>query len=248
MSFIDLFSENPGLYASARPRYPDALLEFVAAMSPDRETAWDCGTGSGQAAVALARHFRTVWATDPSKAQLDHALACPGVIYSIQPAEKVSFPDSSVAALTVAQALHWFDHARFFAEARRVLKPGGFFCAWGYSWSHADPSIDEVVRETVLEPIRRYWPSQNSLLWDGYRTVDLPFRAVPTPALEILQEWTFLEYVAYLHTWSATRRAIQELGPGFFDDACDRIKRAWGNPEQSREIRMPLSILAGISS
>lgn len=47
MSFKDHFSARASDYARYRPRYPEALFEFLAALAPARETAWDCGTGSG---------------------------------------------------------------------------------------------------------------------------------------------------------------------------------------------------------
>ncbi len=247
MSFIDLFSDSADLYASARPRYPDALINFIARSSPSLDVAWDCGTGNGQAAVDLAQHFKTVWATDPSQAQIDHAIACSGVTYSVQPAEQVTFADQSVDAITVAQALHWFDLDRFFPEARRVLKPGGFFCAWGYSWSHVEPAIDAVMQATILEPIHTYWAAQNASLWDEYRNVQLPFKAVDVPAFSIRMDWTLLQYMAYVHTWSATRRAIQAEGPRFFEAACNQMEQAWGGPERVREVRMPLTVIAGVA-
>lgn len=247
MSFIDLFSDGADRYASARPRYPDALIEFIARSSPSHDTAWDCGTGNGQAAVDLARHFKAVWATDPSQAQIEHAIACSGVIYSVQPAEQVTFADDSVDAIAVAQALHWFELGRFFREARRVLKPGGFFCAWGYSWSVVEPAIDAVMRATMLEPIHTYWADQNASLWNGYRDVQMPFNVVDTPSFSIRMEWTLLEYMAYVHTWSATRRAIQAEGPGFFETACKQMEQAWGGLERVREVSMPLAVIAGVA-
>jgi SAM-dependent methyltransferase len=248
VSFIDLFSDSADLYASARPRYPDTLIDFIARSSPSLDVAWDCGTGNGQAAVDLARHFKAVWATDPSQAQIDHAIPCSGVTYSAQPAERVSFADNSVDAITIAQALHWFDLGRFFPEARRVLKTGGFFCAWGYSWSHVEPAIDAVMQATVLEPIHTYWAAQNALLWDGYRNVQLPFKAVDVPSFSIRMDWTLLQYMAYVHTWSATRRAIQAEGPGFFEAACKQMESVWGGSERVREVRMPLAVIAGVSA
>jgi len=57
MSVIDLFSDKSDLYATARPQYPSSLYEFLASCVNPRERVWDCGTGSGQAAITLANIF-----------------------------------------------------------------------------------------------------------------------------------------------------------------------------------------------
>ena len=46
-TFRDLFSGHAGEYARYRPTYPDSLFAWLAAQSPGRNVAWDCGTGSG---------------------------------------------------------------------------------------------------------------------------------------------------------------------------------------------------------
>src|SRR5690606_3306632 len=109
--------------AQARPGYPEALFEWLASQCEDRSLAWDCATGSGQAAIALARHFRQVIATDASAEQIANAGTAERVEYRVASAERSGLADESVDLVTVAQALHWFDIAAFHAEVKRVLKP-----------------------------------------------------------------------------------------------------------------------------
>ncbi|MGV8812401.1 class I SAM-dependent methyltransferase, partial [Pseudomonas aeruginosa] len=45
-----LFDQGSAAYASARPRYPDALYRHLAGLCGQRRRAWDCATGTGQAA------------------------------------------------------------------------------------------------------------------------------------------------------------------------------------------------------
>ena len=71
--FKDHFSALARDYASYRPRYPATLFADLARAAPGRERAWDCATGSGQAAGGLAAHFREVVATDASAAQIAEA-------------------------------------------------------------------------------------------------------------------------------------------------------------------------------
>src|SRR4051812_43723565 len=93
MSFQDLFSERAARYAQARPDYPAALIGFVASLAGKRELAWDCGTGNGQAAVALAEHFAHVIATDASDRQLAAARPHERVEYRVARAEASGLPD-----------------------------------------------------------------------------------------------------------------------------------------------------------
>src|SRR2546423_4291925 len=93
VTFQDHFSAVSAAYAAFRPRYPDALFEFVAREAPDRDTAWDAGTGSGQAALGLAHYFAHVMATDASEAQIQHATAHERVSYRIAPAEASGLED-----------------------------------------------------------------------------------------------------------------------------------------------------------
>src|SRR5436309_12421226 len=124
-SFADHFSGVAGAYAEHRPRYPDRLFAWLAEQVPERRLAWDCATGSGQAAVGLAEHFDRVIATDASEAQIAAAAPHPRVEYRVAPAESSGLAPESADLVTVGQALHWFDRPLFYAEARRVLRPGG---------------------------------------------------------------------------------------------------------------------------
>src|SRR5260370_10918072 len=118
--FRDQFAQAAPAYATFRPRYPAALFGALAAHAPARHLAWDCATGSGQAAIGLAEHFEQVVATDASDAQLAAALPHPRVRYQRATAEASGLSPGSVALVTVAQALHWLHRPAVYAEARRA--------------------------------------------------------------------------------------------------------------------------------
>lgn len=247
MTFLDLFSAQSAQYAAARPPYPPALFDYIASISPAVERAWDCGAGNGQAAVWLAQRFQTVYATDPSRAQVENAMRHPAVHYSVQVAEAAAFPAACFDAVCVAQALHWFDLPVFFDEARRVMKPGAVFAAWGYSGYSITPEFDREFQRLVLDVIAGDWAPQIQILWHGYQDIELPFERLQPPEFEILVTWTLEQLLAYVQTWSAVRRCMDRIGPGFMQQAAIELATAWGTPGSAREIHKPLRLLAGIN-
>ncbi|HEX6397189.1 MAG TPA: class I SAM-dependent methyltransferase, partial [Steroidobacteraceae bacterium] len=132
MSNAGLFTTVAREYANFRPGYPPKLFAWLARVAPARDAVWDCGCGSGQASVALAEYFERVHATDVAPQQIAAAKPHPHVTYAVAPAERSGLPAASVDLVTVAQALHWFDFDRFYAEVRRVCRPGGLLAVWAY--------------------------------------------------------------------------------------------------------------------
>lgn len=75
--FKDHFSTVAEAYAQARPEYPDALFDVLAAQVPATAHVWEPGCGSGQATRGLASRFAHVHATDPSAQQIARHWAAP---------------------------------------------------------------------------------------------------------------------------------------------------------------------------
>lgn len=239
-----LFDDKSEIYARARPRYPSALYEWLQESCAAHRAAWDAGCGNGQAAVDLAGCFESVQATDISAAQIANAPSCAGVTFSVQPAEATDFEEAAFDAVCVAQALHWFDYDRFWPEARRVLKPGGIFAAWGYNWPHVDPRIDGILDTEFLPAIRPYWAPRNKLLWDGYKDVPFPLDPLDVPDIALTMDWSAEQFLAYLHSWSATRRCMEATGSEFFETTCRAVADAWGDGIE-RPVAMDFVFIAG---
>lgn len=198
-------------YAAHRPSYPAALIEWVAAQAPTHNSAWDCATGNGQAAKALANHFGTVYATDISAGQVAAAINVPNVHFSVAPAEASGLADNSVDLVTVAQALHWFDFDIFWDEVRRVAKPGAFFCAWGYDWLRCPAEMNSAFMEPFKAILEPYWAPENAILWNGFPrdVIRFPFKEVAAPEFTIKLAFTTRQLLDYLETWSAYKLARQ---------------------------------------
>jgi ubiquinone/menaquinone biosynthesis C-methylase UbiE len=243
-SFKDHFSARSADYARYRPGYPPALFDWLAAVAPARGLAWDVGTGSGQAALGLAAHFERVVASDAAEAQLRHAAAHPRITYKMMPAERSDLPDATVDLVSVAQALHWFDFERFYAEVRRVLKPGGVIAAWTYGLQRVDPEVDAVVRHYYREVVGPYWPPERRHVERQYRDVPFPFEEIASPVLTMQVQWSFGEVLGYLGTWSAARRYAELRGADPREEVRAALARAWGGAAL-RTVTWPLHLRVG---
>lgn len=244
-TFEDHFSAVSASYALFRPTYPESLYAWLAGLCDRHDAAWDCGTGTGQAALALTRHFDRVCATDPSAEQISHAVAHPRVAYSVAPAEASGLPDASVDLVTVAVALHWFDLPRFYDEVRRVARPGAVVAAWCYTRAYVTPEIDAVVEGYYTGVVGPYWPMERRHVENGYANLPFPFAPVTPPALSIEVQWDLHHLVGYLHTWSASVRAGKAMGRDPLADTLPSLQAAWGSPGQVRTVRWPLGMRVG---
>ncbi|HEY5035607.1 MAG TPA: class I SAM-dependent methyltransferase [Chthoniobacterales bacterium] len=245
MSFKNHFSRQAADYAKFRPRYPRALFQFLAAQSPNNECAVDVATGNGQAAVALAEFFRRVIALDASGEQIASAQPNERVSYRVAPAEATELPSQSCAALTVAQALHWFDLERFFREARRVLQPAGILAAWTYNELRISPEIDEIVRRFHDQIVGPFWPPERRMVGRGYLALPFPFEEIEAPPFEIAVSWSLGHLLGYLRTWSATQRFIQANERDPVSEIQDELAARWGDAKTERLARWPLTARVG---
>lgn len=240
MSARDLFGDRADAYARHRPSYPDALFDHLAALVPSRAAAWDCGTGSGQSARGLARRFERVIATDISLRQLAHARREPRVHLVAAAAECQPIRAASVDLVTVSAALHWFDRARFFAEVRRVARPGAVLAAWSYFRSRITSDVDAVMNRFADDTMAPWWPAEFEANRQLYRDLDVPFERLPWPALEAQARMRFEDLLDYLRTWSASQAWARERGGDPVEVVRGELLRAWGDPDREREVRWPL--------
>lgn len=245
MSFADHFSRISAAYAAFRPRYPDTLFEFLAREAPARDAAWDAGTGSGQAAVGLVRHFRHVTGTDASAAQIEHATPDSNISYRVAPAEASGLENRSVDLVTAAQALHWFDQARFWAEARRVLRPRGVIAIWTYVHVEIAPRIDTIVRRFYSGVVGPYWPPERRITEERYQTIEFPFAEFAAPNFVIEQPVTLDDIAGYIRTWSATRAFVERHRQDPVDGLVGELAAVWGDQQQSRLARWPIAMRVG---
>jgi len=244
--FHDHFSRVAARYADFRPRYPAALFDHLATLVARESTVWDCAAGNGQATFDLAAHFDRVIGTDASREQIAAATSDPRIEYRVAPAEQSGLPERSVALVTVAQALHWFDFDRFYAEAKRVLTMNGVIAVWAYGINTVEGNaVNRIIQEFYAKTVGPYWPPERRFVEEGYRTIPFPFVEITTPAFRMEARWTLHQLLGYFSTWSATNRYIKTTGRNPLESLATDLMRVWGDTGVSRSVLWPLSIRVG---
>lgn len=244
-NFKDHFSSVASRYAEFRPQYPPELFQWLASLPSRNDCAWDCATGNGQAATHLAGFFREVIATDASAGQIINSRPHGRIRYQVAPAENSNLPEASVDLVTVAQAAHWFDLPRFYAEARRVLRPGAPLAIWCYgTFKFGDAAIDQLMDNFYHNIVGPYWPPERRFIEEDYRTISFPLQEISAPQFNMQAEFTIERLTGYLRTWSATQRFEKEKGFDPVTEIEPTLASFW--PAQSTQSTFwPIHIRAG---
>jgi SAM-dependent methyltransferase len=245
MSFKDHFSTKSGDYAAYRPTYPHALVDYLAGLCPQTDLALDVGCGTGQLSVLLADRFERVIATDASAPQIEKAQAHDRVEYHVAKAEQSGLAAASADLITAGQAAHWFNLDAFYAEVRRVGKPGAVLALITYGVIEADPDIDPLVRHFYKDVVGPYWPPERRHVEEGYRSFAFPFEEWTAPPLAIEVPWRASDLLGYVDTWSAVRGLEAAQGRQPVEEFGRELQALWGEPERRRPIRFPLSLRVG---
>lgn len=240
MTYTDHFSENSSDYLQYRPNYPQALFDFLASLLESHDIAWDCGTGNGQAALALSEIFKKVIATDLNQAQLNVAPKRNNIIYYQSAAEKTDIAAKSIDLITVATALHWFNLPLFYQEVQRVSKPQGMISAWCYSLGTVTPKIDKLIKELYFE---LPWPPERRYLDEKYQTIYFPFEKIATPQFYIQKALSFEQFIGYLNTWSAVKEQQQRTQQNPINLMYERFSAAWGDLDLKQMMTWPIHLL-----
>ena len=243
--FKNHFSARAADYTRYRPGYPPELFAWLAGLTDRHDLAWDCGCGSGQAALELVHHFNRVIATDPSRQQIDNALPHEKIRYAVAPAEDSGLERASIDLIVVAQALHWFDFDRFYAEVARVTRPGGVIAAISYGEVRVAGAPDPVVSHFYHDLIGPYWPPERRYVDEGYATIPFPFPEIIAPPFAMKAEWNLEHLLGYFGTWSAVKEYEKKNGSDPLKLIEEELAAAWGDPAAARIINWPLSLRVG---
>jgi SAM-dependent methyltransferase len=145
------FGSDAERYDRARPRYPDAMVEAIAAASPGPNVV-DVGCGTGIAARQFQAAGCRVLGVDPDARMADVARRF-GVETEVAKFEAWDSGGRAFDAIIAGQAWHWVDPVAGAVKAARVLRPGGRLAVF---WNSFRPPAD--VGEALAMVHRRVLP------------------------------------------------------------------------------------------
>ncbi|MEV8016531.1 class I SAM-dependent methyltransferase [Streptomyces sp. NPDC086554] len=161
------FGSDAERYERARPRYPQALVDRIAAAGPE---VLDVGCGTGIAARQFQAAGCRVLGVEPDPRMAELARQ-----FGVE-AEVATFEDWDPAgrefdAVVAGQAWHWIDPVAGAAVAARVLRPGGRLAAFWHVFQ-----LPAELAQAQATVFRRVMP-------------DSPFNvdALPKRALDVYQ-------------------------------------------------------------
>jgi SAM-dependent methyltransferase len=120
-------------YVKGRPFFHPLVIgrvkEFLSPPAP-LPLGLDVCCGTGLSSVALKELAAEVVGVDASPEMLAFAPSDSGILFCLADAENLPFAEGAFDIVTVSQAIHWLDKRRFMAEARRVLRAGGWLVVY----------------------------------------------------------------------------------------------------------------------
>lgn len=208
-------------YERGRPGYPRAAVERLAGELDLRpgQIALDLAAGTGKLTRALAATGAELVAVEPASGMRRALTASlPGLRILNGTAEAIPLEQSSVDAVVVGQAFHWFDAPAAAAEIERVLRPGGGLGVVWNSWDERVPWVRRVQHR--VHEHAGHTPRQDSSRWEAELAASGRFGPVgratfPNPVrgnVDLLR--ARVASVSYISALSdpARRRVLDEIG------------------------------------
>jgi SAM-dependent methyltransferase len=134
-------------YHQARPSPPGAVLNLLCRLARAERPGLvvDVGSGTGLSTRAWADVADEVVGVEPNaemRAAAEADTPSSNVRYVDGYSDATGLADAGADIVTYSQSLHWMDPQPTFAEAARILRPGGVFAAYDYE---LPPAVDWEV-------------------------------------------------------------------------------------------------------
>ena len=224
-------------YAKFRPVYPQTVSNIITSYMKSSgnvsyRTAVDVACGSGQSTFLLCDSFEEVIGIDISKSQIEQAEIKAAenhhrnVKFIVGDAHNIPIESATVDLVTCATAWHWLDADLFYAEAKRILKPGGFLVVYGHGFritnnDRMKRAFDLFIQEMFLCDC---FSEQNMHVLNEYKAVKLPFSESKRIEFEFPQKSSLEQLLGLISSTSMYKSYCQK----FTDNTLfDRIRAGY---------------------
>lgn len=141
-SYGSSFGAAAAAYAEHRPDYARSAVQWALEPAPGQRVL-DLGAGTGKLTATLVDLGLDVVAVEPDPAMLSELRRALHTVRTLPgQAEAIPLPDSSVDAVVVGNAMHWFDMDVAGPEIARVLAPDGVLAGL---WNVLDDRVGWVA-------------------------------------------------------------------------------------------------------
>jgi SAM-dependent methyltransferase len=180
---VNRFSGRAADYLKGRPPYPEAVVDLLEehGLAPGSLAA-DIGAGAGAASLLFLRRGYRVIAVEPNDDMRAAALAL-GIDARPGTGEDTGLADASFDLVLCAQAFHWMDQPRAWAEFHRIARPGAFIALlWNNRVRSGTPFLEELealLHRHAVEDIAwaermemRRWPGMSEAVFPNVQRLD----------------------------------------------------------------------------
>ncbi|MGC8760012.1 MAG: class I SAM-dependent methyltransferase [Bryobacteraceae bacterium] len=180
---VQRFSGRAADYLKGRPPYPEAVVDELErhGLAPGALVV-DVGAGTGAATLLFLRRGYRVIAIEPNEEMRAAAL---GFAIDARPGagEDTGLPDSCADLVLCAQAFHWMDQPRAWAEFQRIARPGALIALlWNNRVQAGTAFLEELeslLHRHAIENIawaerieRRRWPGMQEAHFPNSQRLD----------------------------------------------------------------------------
>ena len=213
------FGRTSDDYARFRPGPPSSFYDRVESVVPLRGiVAADVGTGTGLAAIEMAKRGAKVIAIDPAEEQLEAARRSAAaqevpVEFRVGTAEALPLEDATIDFYLALQCWHWFEPVKAGAEALRVLRPGGVAMTASFDYLPRRSRVAGRTEELILK-YNPGWPAA------GGQGVHLnPMQHLPDAGFVDVEQFSYEHVQAFTHeAWRGRMRTCNGVGASLAAD------------------------------
>ncbi|GFN83624.1 methyltransferase domain containing protein [Plakobranchus ocellatus] len=227
--YVDM--EQSKAYADFRPRYSEELfqtiVDYCKETSPSLDLAVDIGCGPGMSTLGFAKHFKKIVGVDVSETQI----ACapkniPNVEWRVGYSDKLPFIKSGTVDLVCSgESFNLMPQKETFAEADRVLKPGGTIAIFGYDMPTSDDPEMAALMQKMFMTMIPYWPKESTQLFDKFQSVEIPYPGwIRNDSLKMKMTITVDQYMGMMKsTWPVVAYSKEHPNEDFVGDIAKQI-------------------------